>query len=61
MVCQFLNGRNCSCPFFKKQKYFFFQGATGVGKSSLANILLGRDKNFDGTGFSDGCFKASIY
>ena len=32
-------------------------GATGVGKSSLANILMGRDKNFDGNGFPGGCFE----
>ena len=30
-----------------------------MGKSSLANILLGRDKNYEGEGFSNGCFRVS--
>ena len=34
-------------------------GATGAGKSSLANVLMGRDPQHNGTGFQHGCFDVS--
>ena len=36
-------------------------GETGVGKSSLANILLGRSKDYDGKDFKNGCFKGGRF
>ena len=34
-------------------------GETGAGKSSLANVLLGRNAQYDGSHSQDGCFDVS--
>ena len=34
-------------------------GETGAGKSSLANVLLGRHHQYNGKDFQDGCFKVA--
>ena len=33
-------------------------GETGVGKSSLANVLLGRNRPYEGQDFAEGCFRS---
>ena len=32
-------------------------GEVGVGKSGLANVLVGREHNYQGGHFKKGCFK----
>ena len=52
---------DCANPVTNEDRYpsprIVVLGAMGAGKSSLANSLVGRSETYDGSGFSDGCFK----
>jgi septin family protein len=43
--------------FSFKSPVIVLLGEIGVGKSSLANVLVGRDKSYDGADHKNGCFK----